>query len=175
MRKILKYTGKMLQALITVLLAFLLACNLYLIVLDRIIGVEHPTILGYSVAVVASGSMEPFLSADDLILNHQQSSYRKGDIITFQSGDSLTTHRIVEISNEGYVTQGDANNTADLEVVSINSVLGRVVWVIPYAGSVLAFLKSPLGIVILISLGFCIIELSFFFQRQRSQTDGEEL
>lgn len=174
MRKVLRYTGKVVQISITVLLAILLVCNLYLIIVNRIMGEEHPTIFGYSTAVVASGSMEPALSVDDLILNHTQDSYEKGDIITFQNGDSLTTHRIVEVTEEGYVTQGDANNTPDLDVVQANAVVGRVVWSIPYVGSALAFLKTPLGMVVLIFTGLCIIELPFFFQRRREQTDGEE-
>lgn len=174
MQKILRCTGKTAQVLITALLAFLLVCNLYLIIMDRIMGVEHPAIFGYSTAVVASGSMEPALSVDDLILNHTEDSYGEGDIITFQNGDSLTTHRIVEVTDEGYVTQGDANNTTDLDVVPLKAVIGRVVWAIPYVGSVLAFLKTPLGMVILIFTGLCIIELPFFLQRRREQTDGEE-
>ena len=174
MQKILRCTGKTAQVLLTVLLAFLLVCNLYLIIMERIMGVEHPAIFGYSTAVVASGSMEPALSVDDLILNHTEDSYEEGDIITFQNGDSLTTHRIVEVTDEGYVTQGDANNTTDLDMVPFKAVIGRVVWAIPYVGSVLAFLKTPLGMVILIFTGLCIIELPFFLQRRREQTDGEE-
>lgn len=73
------------------------------------------------------------------------------------------------------MTQGDANNTPDLDVVQANAVVGRVVWAIPYIGSALAFLKTPLGMVILIFTGLCILELLFFFQRWRDQTDGEEL
>lgn len=73
------------------------------------------------------------------------------------------------------MTRGDANNTPDLDVVQANAVVGRVVWAIPYIGSALAFLKTPLGMVILIFTGLCILELPFFFQRWRDQTDGEEL
>ncbi|MGI5906949.1 MAG: signal peptidase I, partial [Candidatus Pararuminococcus gallinarum] len=137
MQKALRYVGKGAQILITVLLVLLLICNLYLITMNRILGVEHPTILGYSTAVVASGSMEPALSVDDLILNHVQTSYEEGDIITFQSGGSLTTHRIVSVTNEGYITRGDANNTYDQNVTPPEAVIGRVVGVIPRVGSVL--------------------------------------
>lgn len=175
MQKFLKSVAKIAQILITTSLALLLSCNLYLVVMARAFGIENPTIFGYSTAVVVSGSTEPALSVDDLILNHTQDSYEEGDIITFRNGGSLTTHRIVEIADTGYVTQGDANNTPDLDVVQANAVVGRVVWAIPYIGSALAFLKTPLGMVILIFTGLCILELPFFFQRWRDQTDGEEL
>lgn len=122
--------------------------------MGHVVGVEHPTIFGYSTAVVTSGSMEPALSVDDLILNRMQVSYEKDDIITFQNSDSLTTHRIISVTDEGYVTQGDANNTADLDIVPPDTVVGRVVWIIPHIGSAISFLKTPLGMVILIFPGF---------------------
>lgn len=175
MQKILRYIGKIAQVLITVLLALLLACNLYLIIMDRVMGAEHPTILGYSTAVVVSGSMEPALSVDDFILNHIQASYEQGDIITFQSGDSLTTHRIIAVTDEGYMTQGDANNAADQDVVLPEKVIGRVVMVIPYIGNILAFFRTPLGMMLLVFIGFLLIELPFFFRKRKEQPDGEEV
>lgn len=175
MRRILKCITKGIQIGITILLALLLVCNVYFIVMERVFGRKSPTIFGYSFAVIASGSMEPALMVDDLIINHAQSDYEKNDIITFHSGSSLTTHRIIEITDQGFVTKGDANDTVDLDVVPTNVVVGRVVWTIPHIGGVLAFLKSPFGMAILVFIGLCIIELPFFFQRRRDLADGEEL
>lgn len=175
MQRALMYIGKAVQIAVTLILALLLICNLYLIFMEHIVGEESPTIFGYSTAVIVSGSMEPVLSVDDLIFNHEQASYEEGDIITFHSGSSLTTHRIISVTDDGYMTQGDANNAADLDIVPENVVVGRVVWIIPHVGRALAFLKTPLGMVILIFTGLCIIELPFFFQRWREQNDGEEL
>lgn len=173
MQKILRYLGKIVQVFVTALLVLLLVSNLYLIIMNRIMGVEYPTIFGYSTAVVVSGSMEPALSVDDLIVSHVRPSYQEGDIITFQSGNSLTTHRIVAVKDEGYVTQGDANNTADQNTVLPEAVIGRVVVSIPYIGSILTILKSPLGMILLVFIGFLLIEFPFFFQRRREQIGGE--
>ena len=173
MSRIVRYAWRAIQGLITLLLALLLVCNLYLIAMEHFAGVVCPTIFGYSTAVIASGSMEPALSVDDLILNHAQDDYAEGDIVTFRSGSSLTTHRIVEVTEDGYVTQGDANNAADLETVSPDAVVGRVVGKIPHVGSALAFLKTPFGMMMLVFIGFLIIELPFLFQRRRAHTDEE--
>lgn len=89
MQKFLKSVAKIAQILITTSLALLLSCNLYLVVMARAFGIENPTIFGYSTAVVVSGSTEPALSVDDLILNHTQDSYEEGDIITFRNGAAL--------------------------------------------------------------------------------------
>lgn len=173
MRRIFRYVWQALQGLITLLLAMLLICNLYLIVMEHFVGIECPTIFGYSTAVIVSGSMEPVLSVDDLILNHAQDEYDEGDIITFRSGDSLTTHRIVETVEDGYITRGDANNTADLDTVSPDAVIGRVVGKVPRVGSVLAFMKTPLGMMILVFTGFLILELPFLSRRRRVNVDEE--
>lgn len=173
MRRVLSAAGTVLQAAATVLLALLLAGNLYLIGMERLAGVENPTIFGYSVAVVASGSMEPALSVDDLIVNHRQADYAVGDIITFRSGSSLTTHRVTAVTEAGYLTQGDANNAADLDTASPDAVVGRVVGKIPHVGRALAFLKTPFGMMVLVFAGFLIVELPFLFQRRRDHANEE--
>lgn len=170
MKKILRYAGKGIHISMTIFLGTLLVCNMYLIFMGRVMGVEHPTIFGYSIAVVVSGSMEPSLSVDDLLVNRLQSHYKEGDIITFQSGNSLTTHRIVRISDKGYVTQGDANNAPDQEIISPEAVVGQVVQVIPKVGRILAFLKTPLGMILLVLSGFLLIELPYFVSGYEEKT-----
>ena len=103
MSRMLGYVCKIIQWAVTLLLAFLLACNLYLLAMEHFAGVTCPTVFGYSTAVILSGSMEPALSVDDLILNHAQDHYEEGDIITFRTDNSLTTHRIVAVTAEGSV------------------------------------------------------------------------
>lgn len=174
MSRFAKSMWKALQGLIALLLALLLACNLYLIIMEHFAGVVCPTVFGYSTAVVASGSMEPALCVDDLILNHAQNGYKEGDIITFLSGSGLTTHRIVAVTEGGYVTQGDANNAADPDIAPSDAVVGRVVGKIPHVGSALAFLKTPLGMMALVFSGILIIELPFLFQRRRDRLEKEE-
>lgn len=160
--KPIKWMTAAFQVAVTIVLALLLAANLYLIFMQRVAGVPHPTIGGYSVAVVASGSMEPALSVDDLILNHARDQYAEGDIITFSSGNSLTTHRIVAITRQGYVTQGDANNTHDPDTVPPQAVVGCVVARIPFLGKGIVFLKTPLGMTLLVLTGFLMIGLLLY-------------
>lgn len=174
MKRALRCAGKITRLTVVLLLGALLAGNLYFLFMERVAGTEHPTLLGYSVAVVASGSMEPSLSVGDMIVNRVESDYEEGDIITFRSGDSLTTHRIVAVTSAGYATKGDANNAVDPDIVSPESVVGRVAGRIPHVGNAIFFLRTPLGMVLLIFAGLLMIELPFVFQRHRDLTDGEE-
>lgn len=57
-----------LQTALTVLLALLLACNLYALAAAKLTGGRQPSLFGLSSAVVVSGSMEPALSAGDWIV-----------------------------------------------------------------------------------------------------------
>lgn len=87
----------------TTLLAVLLLGNLYLLAAEKLFGISNPTFFGFTTAIVNSGSMEPALKVDDLILIHAQDGYEQGDVITYQSDGGLVTHRIVEIRTEGFV------------------------------------------------------------------------
>lgn len=169
---VLKLLWRGIQVVLTLVLAALLACNLYLIAAQRFLGVEHPTVFGFTTAVVASGSMSPALEVDDLILIHAQDSYEPGDVITYESGSSLVTHRIVEAVEEGFVTQGDANNAPDLEPVRLENVVGKVVGQIPGAGRVLGCLRTPLGLMCLVLLG--ILLLALYVRPQRSRVGKED-
>ena len=108
---------------------------------------------GYAFAIINSGSMEPTVSVNDLLLIKGSSSYQTGDIITFVSPHgSLVTHRVtnvMEATSGGYITQGDANNIPDKEISS-QRVLGRVIAVIPGAGKLVNGRLFPAAAVIFI-------------------------
>lgn len=174
MRGALGAVGRAAQVLISVVLVAVIACSAYLIVAERVFGVSNPTVFGYSTAVVMSGSMEPELSVGDLIVNCAQGNYAVGDVVTFDTGSTLTTHRIVGESSEGYVTQGDANNASDLDAVPPESIVGRVVASVPHAGDFVIFLRSPVGLSALLFAGFLILWLpSFLGAYKKSQSEEE--
>ena len=123
---------------------------------------------GYACAIVNSGSMETTIFTNDLIVLKGVSSYEKGEIATYVSErGSLITHRVVEVSDNGYVMQGDANNTSDGEI-SRQRFMGRVVLVIPAVGILINGLSSPVGLLFLVIFlvgFFLMLELT----RERKQ------
>lgn len=155
-------------ALITVL-ALLLACNLYFIA-ARAITEEHPTLCGYSTAIVISGSMSPAIQVDDMVIIHRENAYSCGDIITYKDGASLVTHRIHEITEDGYITKGDANNTTD-ETISPDSVVGRVVTVIPKVGKLISMIRTPLGMCGIVLIGVLLIEYPALSEKIKAKKD----
>ena len=125
---------------------------------------------GYYCAIISSGSMEPTVAVDDLLIIKGRDSYQVRDIITYISPQGrLVTHRIKEVLDHSYITQGDANNIPD-EEISSQRVLGRVVFILPGAGSIIDAILSPAGIVIF----GCICLLLWLIQRIRRDQDEDE-
>ena len=64
-----------------ILVALIIGINLYTINASRIAGNAVPMPFGIGAAVVLSGSMEPALSAGDLLIVAESSSYGVGDMV----------------------------------------------------------------------------------------------
>lgn len=112
---------------------------------------------GYKSYLIQSGSMEPSIMTGDIIIIHQTGQYNKNDVITFKNEEGrIITHRIIEINNKGedifFVTKGDANRSEDEGVVFPTNILGKVIYVIPKLGFLVAFSKSLPGLIILIAI-----------------------
>jgi len=128
---------------------------------------------GYFCAIISSGSMEPTVFVNDLLLVKGEASYQAEDIITYVSPQgSLITHRIKGVSDYGYIAQGDANNIPDEEVLK-QRVLGRVIFVLPRAGGVIDGLLSPAGIALLGCIGLSL-ELIQTIRRDQNEDEQDE-
>lgn len=143
---------KIIRGILLTFLSALLLLNGWQFISRFVFGQSLPAVCGYSPVIVLSGSMEPAFSAGDLLIIRKQDSYQKDDIITFEDGGALTTHRIIEQSLEGFITKGDHNNVQDGKTVSLEQIHGAVVLVLPALGSFFLFLRSPLGILSLVAL-----------------------
>ncbi|GAB3030687.1 signal peptidase I [Natronobiforma cellulositropha] len=97
------------RAVVPVAVCALLA----VVVLGQLLGT--PLLVSY----VETDSMEPALEAGDgfLLVPAAVSSPSAGDVIVFDAesadGGGLTTHRVVAVTDDGYVTKGDANPFTD--------------------------------------------------------------
>lgn len=169
-----KMIGRILNWLLTVLLAIVLACNLYAVGVRYITGTPQPAVFGWSWAVVISGSMEPEIGIDALIIVHEEDSYAVGDVITYENGNSVVTHRIIAQAPEGYITKGDANNTEDQFPVAHSAVVGKVACVVPKVGLLIGYLKTPLGMTCLVLIGFLLIEIPYLVNKRKEEEVAED-
>lgn len=124
---------------------------------------ETPSVFGYTLHRVQTGSMEPALHVGDVILNKHVddvSALEVGDIITFQGGsyfdNNHITHRVLvkPYMENGVMylqTQGDANDIAD-PVIEGSSVESVFVTKIRFLNVLYNFFLSPWGLIIFILL-----------------------
>lgn len=142
------------------LISVLLGGSLYMLNAKRLVRNAMPMPFGVGFSVVLSGSMEPTLSVDDLVIVREAEHYEVGDVVVYQSGQSLVIHRIVQIDETAVITKGDANNMED-SPVAVSEIKGRMVGVIPGVGRVVHFLQSPLGIILILALAVFLLNRSW--------------
>lgn len=130
---------------------------LSVIVLILFVILILPRLLGYEMIHVISGSMEPAIMTDSLIIVKPEdpSMLMAGDIITFKGGLSKTaiiTHRVVENQKDvqQIITKGDANDQEDRKSVGYSEVIGKVMMVVPFAGKILSLMAAPAAKAVLI-------------------------
>ncbi len=151
---------KILRGVITALLLFVIGINLWMLVQQTVFKKDPPEIFGYSQLVVTSGSMEPAFSAGDLIVIQQKEAYGLGDVVTFRdSSGALVTHRIVGSTEGRFITKGDANNVEDRDLLLPENIVGGLVTYLPALGRLMLFLRTPLGLCVLLVVGLLLIEL----------------
>lgn len=149
MVKIMKVVLKTTRTVCTAILYLLAVISAVSLVQTVVSRQEMPLLFGFGKALVITGSMEPAIIPGDMIIFQEREEYESGDIVIYKA-NSYITHRIVEVTEDGYITQGDANNTADDEIV-VTQVVGKVIFRIPGIGYLTEFITSPLGILILLA------------------------
>ena len=151
-----------------------LGVNVYLWNAQSLMGNSLPMPFGYGAAVVLSGSMEPSIMIDDLIIVTAQDDYREDDVVVYQSGSMLVVHRIIQRQPDTVITQGDANNAPDAPV-RVEMIKGKVVAVIPGAGSIARLLKSPAATITLIGGALALNELTLRREKKKDEDELEQI
>ena len=129
---------------------------------------EAPNFFGFSLFRVMTGSMEPTVPTNSLIVVKRvpAKDLEVGDVITFYSRDpSLmgepNTHRIIRFEEDGgkrYVyTKGDANNIEDRYPTYEEDLIGRVVFSSLGLGKFVRLISNPIIFIPLIIVPLVIM------------------
>lgn len=152
---------KLIKNIICWTLIAVLVFTLVVFFMSRING-STPSVFGYSIFRVSSGSMEPELMVGDIILDKtvdNPEDLKVGDVITFKSsdyGDLLVTHKVIKAPYEEngklmLQTKGIANEVED-KPISVDNVKGIMICKVDYLDTVYNVFLSPWGLLILIAL-----------------------
>lgn len=143
------------------ILVVFIVLTVALSLISRLNG-STPSVFGYSIYRVSSGSMEPELKVGDIILDkvvENPKDLKVGDVITFKSddyGDLLVTHKVIKAPYEEngklmLQTRGVANELED-KPISTDKVKGIMICKVDYLDTVYNVFLSPWGLLILIAL-----------------------
>lgn len=168
-RKNMKQIKTILRTYLIIFVSLVVGFNLYTWNAQSLMGNALPMPFGYGAAVVLTGSMEPAVSANDLILVAEKPVYAEEEIVVYQSGNILVVHRILDITDGMVTTKGDANNAPDVPV-ELSAVKGKVVGVIPGVGSIVRILKTPTATAIMLVGAVLLLEVSF----RKDKAKGDE-
>lgn len=143
---------------------------------------QVPQVLGYSVFRVMTGSMEPEIREDSLLVVQKTppEDIAPGDVISFFSPDpmlegAVNTHRVVRIEKENgrtqFITKGDANVIEDTYPTDASALVGRVVFQSYGLGKTVSLLSNPLVFGIIILLPLLVILLMNLYRAVRIAAD----
>lgn len=110
--------------------------------------------LGFRIYRVATGSMEPNLRINDVVIIKKQDNYTINDIVTYKKNGNYITHRIVQENKDVITTKGDNNNSEDESILK-NDIVGKVIYRFKLIGFVLFMLSEPSSWIIIFVV--CII------------------
>ncbi len=166
---------RLISGFTTLLLIFSIAGCLFLTLQSLSKG--YVSLGGTSLFRVVTGSMEPAIPVGSLLVSKKTDikTIDVNDIVCFHSEEQsirgmIITHRVINTyktpnGNLVLQTKGDANLTADIDYVSQDNLIGRVIW---HTGDgsnmarILNFLTSDFGFIACIILPVILIAVWIF-------------
>ena len=162
------------RILLLAVISLIIGIRLYSWNAQTLAGNTMPMPFGWGFSVVLSGSMEPTLSVNDLVIVHEQSDYKVDDIVVYQDESILVIHKIVSIDGDVVVTKGDANDVED-QPISTSDIKGKAVFHLPFIGALIRFLKTPVGLILIIAAAIVLFELPHLQDRKKAAEEQEKI
>lgn len=161
-----KIRKNIIKAIIYPIIILILVCNIILMVQKIQNPQEIPSIFGYKMFIIVSGSMEPNLKIGDMVVVKEtsQDKINKGDIITFTEAEYQVTHRVMDIIEKDgqnvYQTKGDANNANDSGLLKYENIEGKYVLKIEKIGLIIMKIQNIRVIICIVVVIYVIYLVS---------------
>lgn len=146
---------------------------------------EVPSVAGTLPLIVLTDSMYPVIQSGDLIICHTEEpeNIQVGDVIAFfdpaGNGSSIVTHRVQEVTENGWRTKGDNNNTEDRMLVPADKLVAVYEGTrLPGMGNVALFMQTAPGLIIcvvcpiLLLIGYDMIRRRIYEKANKKDTDA---
>lgn len=146
---------------------------------------EVPDVAGVLPLIVLSDSMYPVIQSGDLIICHTEEpeNIQVGDVIAFfdpaGNGITIVTHRVIEVTENGWRTKGDNNNAEDRLTVPADKLVAVYEGTrLSGLGNVALFMQSTTGLIvcvvcpILLLVGYDMIRRRQYEKANKQDTDA---
>lgn len=137
------------------IISIIMIAVILLLIIINVFSLFNLSIMGFRNFKVSSGSMDPNLKINDIIIVKKNNNYKINDIITYKKDDEYITHRIVSIKDNVIITKGDANNIND-EPLTKDIVIGKVVYKYKYIGFIFYLFSKPIFLILTFIIGIII-------------------
>lgn len=143
---------------------------------------EPITVFGYRPVYVLTGSMEPYMMTDSIVITRAVAggeTLQEGDVVTYHVEDAdgkelAITHRILEIQEDGSIlTKGDNNRVADAYPITADNVDARVVLPLNWTAQLIHIWADKKGKILICTVFLCAAIL-YFGVRELVSENGEE-
>ena len=148
-----------------------------------------PTLFGYQMYFIRTGSMSPYLEPGDVIISKKydggelKAGRDDGDVVTYwgevRGKTDLITHRVIDVYEDTVITQGDDNNLKDspitkdeIEAVMVYKtvVIDKIYRVISTAWGFWLFVFAPIAALIVSEIVSLVKEL----KKEKEVADEDE-
>lgn len=162
-----KKLGNIFSWFVFILMGVFLLFSIFSVYTSKVTGKEA-YIFGYRPVFIMTGSMEPFLKTNGVVLTKEVKSINdieEGDVITYHvdtdTGSAIKiTHRIIDIDKEGFITtKGDNNMVSDNYDLTIDNVESKVVFVCNWTASIISWWNTTSGKILILGIPTCIVLL----------------
>lgn len=186
---------KVIKGIISAILSLIMIILIYFIVAN-IVATKNNSIakfFGYSISYVPTGSMEPTISANSTIIFDQDYKYsdlKVDDIIVYYNDETnmYIIHRIIDSTDDGFITKGDNNSIADYHSNSLeyyyvteSNYIGKYTTTITVFSLNSNFSKGCVIVLIVLAVSFIGASEIFSlkkksdFETKHNEIDQEEL
>ena len=127
-KRFFKHLGDAISNILVVLSVLLLVFSIFTAYQFRE-NPEEAYLFGYKPVFILTGSMEPTLKVNGVAIVERTTydDVEEGDIIMYEIGDKMITHRIMSKTAQGITTKGDNNNTQDAYLLTEENIKAKVV------------------------------------------------
>lgn len=155
----------------TVLIFLILLLTIYAKINMITSGKNYFELFGYSFFKVTTGSMDPTIKENDIIIVSTNDTYNVNDIITYRDDANFITHRIITMDGNTLITKGDANNSTDQEV-NKSDVIGKVVKIFSGLGIWQSIFTTPK---VIVALFVTLILFDFAFSYKGKENKNKKV